>query len=209
MGSKRPPTTCEQIIRRRDDLFDALSKESSRGVVLVSASFLEEALESLLRARFSIRHPKSKSSIDPLFKTFGPLSSFSAKIRISYAMDLIGEWVYRDLQIVREVRNRFAHSVELAQFDSPEVAHLTEKLKAADIAVTTITKGESRAQDTKKIETTNSSRSNRSKSDMERARFEMSVCFIGALLHVLARTLSIDEPLKVKEDFIERIRSAK
>ena len=209
MARKRHPTTCEDIIQRRDELFEALSKESDRGVVLISASFLDEALEALLRARFSIRHPKSKSSINLLFDTFGPLQFFSAKVKICYAMDLIGEWIYRDLEIVRKLRNDFAHSAGAARFDLPEAVQLTERLKAADLAVTSMTKEASGTKKNKKIEITKKSRSKPTKANMERVRFEMSVSFIGAILYFLTRILSSDAPLQDKENIIERILSAK
>jgi len=205
MARKRPPTTSEEIIQRRDELFEALSKESDRGVVLMSASFLEEALEALLRARFSIRHPKSKTSIKPLFNSFGPLSTFSAKITICYAMDMIGKWMYEDLGIVRKLRNEFAHSVGVARFDLPAAVQLTERLKAADLAVTTITKEAAGTRKTEKTKSAKKSRSKPTKANMERTRFEMSVSFIGALLYFLTRVLSSDAPLQDKENIMERI----
>lgn len=210
MARKRPPKTSEQIIQRRDELFEALSKESDRGVVLTSASFLEEALEALLRARFSIRHQKSKSTINRLFNTFGPLSTFSAKIKICYTIDLIGGWMYRDLETVRELRNKyFAHSVGIARFDLPEVVQLTEKLKAADIAVTQISKEEASIKKVKKTKATKKNKSKPSKANIERARFEMSVSFIGAVLYFLTRILNSDASPQEKENIIERILWAK
>jgi len=206
MGKKLPPINSEEIIRRRDELFEALSKESDRGVVLISASFLEEALESLIRARFSLGYQKPRDLFDSLFNTDRPLYSFSAKIKICYAMDLVGGWIYKDLEIVRKVRNRFAHGVELAQFDLPEVVQLTEKLKAADIAVTTITKEKYSTKKVKKISITKKIRSKPTRANMERARFEMSVSFIGALLYFLTRVLKSDASLHDKENIIKFIR---
>jgi len=206
MGKKLPPITSEEIIRRRDELFKALSKESDRGVVLISASFLEEAIESLIRARFSARYLKSKNFFDSLFNTDRPLYSFSAKIKICYAMDLIGGWIYRNLEIIRKLRNRFAHGVELARFDLPEVVQLTERLKSADVAVTTITKKESNTKKAKKIKIAKKSRFKSTKANMERARFETSVSFIGALLYTLSRVLNSNASLCDKENFIKFIR---
>jgi len=206
---KRPPATCEEIIQRRDELFEELSKESDRGVVLISAAFLNEALEALLRARFSIRHLKSKSSMNSLFDTFKPLYTLSAKVKICYAMDLIGKWMCEDLEIVRNLRNEFSHSVEAARFDLPAVVRLTERLKAADLAITTITEETAGTKKTKKKKIAKKSRSKPNKRNMERARFVMSVSFIGALLYFLTRILSSDAPLQDKENIIERILSAK
>ena len=140
MSKKLPPHTTEDVRRRRDELFEALSRESDRGLVLVSASFLDEALELLLRGRFSAGHVKPKSAINPLFDTFGPLSTFLSKIKIAYAIDLIEKWVYQDLEILRKLRNLFAHSIEKAVFDSHEVIRLTEEFKGADHAVAAMTK---------------------------------------------------------------------
>lgn len=204
-----PTTTREELIRKRDEFFEVLSKESDRGLVLVSASFLEESLESLLYARFSIKHPKSNSFIKPLFDTFGPLSNFSAKIKICYTIDLIGEWVYQDLEIVRKLRNRFAHSVGFTRFDLPEVVNLTEKLQAADIAATELMKADDKTKKLKKVKTRRKVRSKSAKADMERMRFTMSVSFIGGLLYILTRVLSMDEPWQAKDNFIESIRLAR
>lgn len=209
MARKQPPTTSEEIVQRRDELFETLSKESDRGMVLISASFLEESLEALLRARFSIRYPKSKSSIDPLFDTFGPLYSFSAKIKICYAIDLIGGWMYRDLEIVRKLRNKFAHSIGAVRFDLPEAVQLTERLKAADLAVTQISKEEASIKKVKKTKATKKNKSKSAKADMERVRFVMSVSFIGSLLYFLTRMLGSDVPRQDKENIIECIMLAK
>ena len=105
MGENCFPTEVTNNEDKRNKLFEALSKESDRGLILVSASYINDVLESLLRAKFSLNHKKPKSTIDPLFTTFGPLSTFSAKIKISYAIDLIEEWIYKDLEILRKLSN--------------------------------------------------------------------------------------------------------
>lgn len=175
---------------------------------MVSAAFIDQALEALLRAKFSMRHAKSKSCIDPLFELFGPLSTFYAKSKMCYAMDLVGEWVYRDLEIVRKVRNDFAHSVAVATFHLSKVVQLTEQLKAADLAVTQMTKEEAGTKEAKEMKITRKTESKHAKGNMERVRFGMSVSFIGALLYVLARVLNSDATLQEKENFVETVRSA-
>jgi hypothetical protein len=39
---------------------------------------------------------------------FGPLSTFSSKIRINYAIDLLQDCIECDLDLVRRIRNEFA-----------------------------------------------------------------------------------------------------
>lgn len=171
-----------ELNRRRDLLFDAFSAESNRGVVLVAASFIDHALELLLRARFSSGSTKPKKAIDPLFKNFGPLATFSAKIKICYAIDLLQDWLYRDLEIIRKLRNSFAHNTEPLRFDDPQVAAFTTHLKGADHAVTVMSKQrESNKESIKKQKKAASSKSG--PIARERLRFDITVSYIGALLY--------------------------
>lgn len=198
MGKKLLSETADDENTMRDELFEALSRESDRGLILVSASYLDDALERLLRARFSIEHKKSKSMIDPLFNTFGPLSTFSSKIKMSYAIDLIERWVYRDLEILRKLRNEFAHSIGPAVFDSDEVVKLTEKIVGADHAVTAMERKKPEAVKLPKKKVAKKASKADSKAIMERLRIIMTVSFIGGLLHFRTEHLGSDAPLVAK-----------
>ncbi len=92
--------------------------ESDRAAVIISASMLERALETLLR---SYLIPVSGSS-DSLFDgAYSPISSFSAKIDLSYRSGLISNRFARDLHIIRRIRNEFAHDVKKCKFESPHI----------------------------------------------------------------------------------------
>jgi hypothetical protein len=78
---------------RANKLFETLSKESDRGLVLVSAAYLDETLELLLRSIFSVRHTKTNSIVNPLFDAYGPLGTFSGKIRVSHSLEFISKWM--------------------------------------------------------------------------------------------------------------------
>ena len=91
-----------------DDLneFDSrLHGESDRSAALLAAALLDAQLESLFRAR--LKHHQ-----DRLLGFDGPLASFSTRIRMARALDWIDEEVERDLDVIRNIRNRFAHSFE-------------------------------------------------------------------------------------------------
>ena len=88
------------------DQFDSrLHGESDRSVALLAAALLDAQLESLFRAR--LKHHQ-----DRLLGFDGPLASFSTRIRMARALDWIDEEVERDLDVIRNIRNRFAHSFE-------------------------------------------------------------------------------------------------
>ena len=103
---KLPRTDCDfegrsLAIRKR------LSEESDRGKIIVGAEMLNEDLELLIRSRMRILRLELDGDI---FKGFGPLSSFSGKTKLAYALQMIDDDVFHDLNVIRDVRNHFAHS---------------------------------------------------------------------------------------------------
>jgi DNA-binding MltR family transcriptional regulator len=60
---------------------------------------------------------------------YGPLESFSGKIEVSYAFELIDEETYYDLRIIKEIRNTFAHAAAVTHFRSDEVTKFLKKFK--------------------------------------------------------------------------------
>src|SRR3989304_1857152 len=132
MGTRRSDKVAEQLesIERAHDWF-GLTKESwadsDRGCALMLGAFLDAHLEKLLRSVFVQR----KSIVDPLFQYQGPLSTFSAKIRVAYCLRLIHEHEYRDLGRILKIRNRFAHELHGGSFSKdPEIAKLCEGLES-------------------------------------------------------------------------------
>ena len=96
----------------------------------MSAAFFDSTLERLLRAHFSSRTKKQARLIEPLFEMFGPLSTFSSKIRVSYAIDLIPEWIASDLDLVRRIRNERSHSLESRTFQDLDIGGLIDQFMA-------------------------------------------------------------------------------
>ncbi len=92
---------------------EVLSKESDRGAVLVTVSMLEDALTELLRARLV-----QGKSTDKLLDGFNaPLGTFSAKIAAAHAIGVIPEEWRRELELLRNIRNKFAHNVTVTLGD--------------------------------------------------------------------------------------------
>lgn len=93
-----------------------MSNESDRSAVIIGAARLDIALERLLK-RVMHNHPGGN---DNLFDQDRPLSTFSAKIAIAYRLGLVDASVEHAMQMVRKVRNDFAHSIENAKLsDGP------------------------------------------------------------------------------------------
>jgi len=90
--------------------------ESDRAAAILVGSYLEILLGKLLRTKF-IQNPV----VEDLFKGTGALATFSSRIVLCYALGYIEDNTYRDLNLVRRIRNHFAHNIENASFDDPEV----------------------------------------------------------------------------------------
>ena len=113
-----------------DDFVDTMDAESDRGCVLVACHVLDVALEHRLRFHLSRRRQVIKRAIDPLFETTRPLSSFWAKIHAAYALALLDDWAFDDLNTIRSIRNALAHSHGTFSFDASEIESLLFRLHA-------------------------------------------------------------------------------
>lgn len=91
-------------------LFEELEHSpSDRSSVIVSAAYVDELLEYLIKC-FLTFTPNEKED-NELFLGYGPLSSFSSKILLSYRLGLISDYEYKALQVIRKIRNAFAHDI--------------------------------------------------------------------------------------------------
>jgi DNA-binding MltR family transcriptional regulator len=96
---------------------DSLSEETDRGCALMAASYLEQELEQLLRARLV----DDQKIVDELFRPDGPLGTFSARIDMAYVLGLIGSKAQRDLHLIRRIRNDFGHDPFPLKFTDPSM----------------------------------------------------------------------------------------
>jgi len=96
----------DQLEELSKPFWDALGKESDRAIGIIAACLLDNLLEKLIRTSY-IKDPQVKS----LFKNDRILQSFFSKISIAYFSGLIPKFVYHDLKLICEIRNRFAHSI--------------------------------------------------------------------------------------------------
>lgn len=119
------------------DFLADFNKETERGTALAAAAMLDEQLARIIEA-FLIPNNGSKALIDGFN---APLGTFSARIASSFALGLLSEVEYRECELIRKVRNEFAHQIKVS-FKSEKVANLCSLLQLsaksyADIHVDT------------------------------------------------------------------------
>jgi len=101
-----------------------IESQTPRGAVIVATAYLDLLLRMIIER---VMRPEPEIQ-DVLFENRGPLQGFSARIRLAFALKLIGSGAYLDLCTLRDIRNAFAHSAEAIDFDRPDVAALCESL---------------------------------------------------------------------------------
>jgi DNA-binding MltR family transcriptional regulator len=163
-------TTSEQFLEKQNQEFlafrNALTVETDRGCALFAAAYLDKALSDLLRVSLV----QDQNIDDDLFKGIRPLSSFSSRIVLTYYLGKISLECRRDLDMIRKIRNDFAHHASLISFDTQE---MTNRCKTLSFSYHT-------------------------KDGRPRAHFTAAVSGILALLH--ARTSNAVAPIALADD---------
>jgi DNA-binding MltR family transcriptional regulator len=113
--------------KKNPDLFQLIQQIGRNGHAihaLLGSAVLEDDLAYLLAAQM----PKlSKRKKDKLFTGYGPFASFSVKIDVAHAMQIITDDMRRNLHAIRAVRNKFAHPKDYHNFHSDEVISQLKK----------------------------------------------------------------------------------
>lgn len=102
-----------------------LMKESDRGAVLVGVAYLDDLLIRLFKARMRL----TENLGEDLFESSGPLSTLSSRIKVAYSLGWIGPETFRDLNLLRKIRNDFAHLHKPMTFEDQSVQSRCRKLE--------------------------------------------------------------------------------
>ncbi len=117
--------TLRETIEDAYDYHDALVEESDRGAAVLAASRFEEFLRVAISERLIDLNEKDQKTI---FGPRGLLSEFYRRTNIAYALGYYDRDTLRGLDIIRRIRDRFAHSIEPMGFDHPDIANQCRNL---------------------------------------------------------------------------------
>ncbi|EPG6918551.1 TPA: hypothetical protein SMT72_002133 [Proteus mirabilis] len=101
-----------------------LHEESDRGIALLSASIIEDWLSTILKS-FLIDNEASKKMLDGFN---APIGTFSAKINMAFSLGLIMKNEYKEIEIIRKIRNEFGHNWHGISFKTQKIIDLTNNL---------------------------------------------------------------------------------
>ena len=91
-------------------ILSQISTESPRGMVLVAAAELDRLLLDLMKA--FLRPGAGQTAL--LSDGSAPLATFSGKIAAAHALNLISDQEFKELGIIRRIRNDFAHEANVS-----------------------------------------------------------------------------------------------
>lgn len=100
--------------------------ETDRGAALVGASLIDTCLERLLCSHLAER----KIAEDLVTYGNAPLGTFSARAKICFCLGLITELEFQEVNIIRRIRNEFAHGVHGVSFSTQMINDLCSNLRA-------------------------------------------------------------------------------
>ncbi|MES2243295.1 MAG: MltR family transcriptional regulator [Pseudomonadota bacterium] len=110
-------------------MIDSFHKESDRGAAVLVGGFVENYLGVYLQSLVV-----DAKVADDLFQAVGPLSSFSQRIAVARAFGFISKNDYDDLNLIRRIRNHFAHHPLEASFSESPVVQLATHLSEQETA---------------------------------------------------------------------------
>lgn len=121
-GKKRPKLRDYSHLTLSAEEKDALRAVAESGdeqpmvIAILGCILVEHELDILLRAKFRKRDERTWQV---LIDERGPLRSFSTKITTAWALGICDDKLKHDLDVVRAIRNAFAHSRKLLDFTDP------------------------------------------------------------------------------------------
>jgi DNA-binding MltR family transcriptional regulator len=120
-------------LEKMEEVLYGLKLQGHSAAALLGTAYLENALKALITTAF---RELDKDDYPAIFdgSRNGILGTFNAKIRIAYAMKLIGQTLYWDLLLISTIRNVFAHSLHQVTFDHDDVKSDCKNLKARNAA---------------------------------------------------------------------------
>ena len=120
----------EEVFGQVNRLMELANKQHDRALALTVASFAEECLGRLLRTFFR----EVKASEDLLEGFNAPLGTFAARTKVCHAMGLLSDIQFKDLELIRKIRNEFAHTWDECSFDDEKIKDWVSSLSPPRIS---------------------------------------------------------------------------
>ncbi|MDB5614328.1 MAG: hypothetical protein JWQ22_1981 [Devosia sp.] len=114
-----------------------LSTETPRAAAVVGAAITDSVLTETLLKHF----PREGRTRDDLFNSSGGrLGDYDTKAKLAYALGIISTQAFQDIGTIGQIRNKFAHRLEINSFSHPTIVKLCMHLKLIETTVGSLTR---------------------------------------------------------------------
>lgn len=116
-------STFKKVIKAIEQMFPL----SQAAMAIFMSQLVENILEDSLTSKLTISSNNFKNQ---LFEGYGPLSTFTAKIDMVRALEIVDEETYNTLRIIKSIRNEVAHpdTSSFPNFDDEAIVKECRKL---------------------------------------------------------------------------------
>lgn len=87
-----------------------------RPLAIVAAALMERRLSALLTGCLQDGALRKETVFERMFRSSGPVGSFSAKIHLGFMVRLYDHRTMLNLERIKDIRNRFAHDLAASSF---------------------------------------------------------------------------------------------
>jgi hypothetical protein len=113
-------------------MFESLLDESDRAISIVSYAYLDSRLRDLFEGALN---KEITGGVESLLGPLRPLGTGSARIQVAAALFWISASTYKDFDILRKIRNEFAHNPGASSLNQERLAGLLSSLSRSEDAV--------------------------------------------------------------------------
>ena len=100
-----------------EDYLEIFQDETDRACAVLGAAHLDY----LLAKAIEVHLPRGSEMADQLlFNPEAPIGTFSSRINMAFALDIISQETRAYLHTIRRIRNDFAHKMEIHSFDEDQ-----------------------------------------------------------------------------------------
>ena len=112
-------------IEKINAMLHELSNEKDRSSAILLGAEIDKVLYDVLNAYLL---PEKGKTSSPLLGIDGPLGTLASRIEVVYRVGLISPIMHRELQLLRKIRNHFAHTGVGISFDKSPISELVNSL---------------------------------------------------------------------------------
>ena len=123
---------CHKRVYEKVSALVRMEADSDIAVAIVAAALVDDELELFIRRHLITSTRAYRDRVDYLFMPSSAFGSFSTKVDLALVMGWISKPAYNDLTKIKDIRNAFAHKIEVGSFEHESIKDKCGNLSFAE-----------------------------------------------------------------------------